>query len=136
MKEDDYTISEIYNDMAEEIILEKRPDILNSGVSVGFVSSMKQKKKGKTHLVLGECRKVQPIEKLFCPYDFLIIIYEPNCEALSEDQMKILIWHELNHIGIDENGEHYIVPHDIEEFFDIIKEHGMRWAGGIDNGSS
>lgn len=136
MKEDDYAISARYNELAEEIIREKRPDILNAGVSVCFLSSMKQKKKGKTHIVLGECKKVSPLQKIFCPFDFLIIIYELNCEGLTEDQMKILIWHELLHIGIDENGDHYIVPHDIEEFFDIIKEHGMRWAGGIENGSS
>ena len=127
MSEDKYMISDLYNLMSEDIIREKRPDILALGISVGFISSTKAKTIGKTKLVLGECRKVTDLQKLFCPHDFLIIIYEPNCEGLTEEQMKILLWHELKHIGVDEEGETYVVPHDIEEFRDIIEAHGLDW---------
>lgn len=130
-----YVISDLYGLMSEDIIREKRPDILASGVSVGFISSTIEKKIGKTKMVLGECKKVQELYSLFCPFDFLIIIYEPNCEGLTEDQMKILIWHELNHIGIDEDGETYINPHDVEEFDDIIKAHGIHWTDNVPRGT-
>lgn len=128
MPMDDYSISDTYAEWAEQIIKDKRPDILDAGISVGFISSTKEKKYGRTKLVLGQCQKVSDIERLFCPYDFLIIIYDVNCEGLSDDQMKILIWHELEHIGIDpKNGEYYVKPHDVEEFDDIINAHGLHW---------
>lgn len=122
----DYEISDIYYEWADEIIREKRADILDAGISVGFISSMKEKK-NKTKIVLGECKKVTDLEKLYCPHDFLILIYEKNCEGLTDEQMKILIWHELNHIGIDEKGKFFVKPHDIEEFEDIINAHGLHW---------
>lgn len=126
--DDSYAISDMYSEWAEQIIKDKRPDILDAGISVGFISSTKEKKYGRTKLVLGQCQKVSDIERLFCPYDFLIIIYDVNCEGLSDDQMKILIWHELEHIGIDpKNGEYYVKPHDVEEFDDIINAHGLHW---------
>lgn len=125
---DSYALSLDYAEIAEEIIKEKRKDILALGISVGFITSNKEKKYGRTKLVLGECKKVSDLQKVFCPYDFLIIIYEANCAGLSDDQMKILIWHELNHIGIDpKNGDFYVKPHDVEEFDDIINAHGIHW---------
>lgn len=125
---EDYSIAEDYAEMANDIIREKRPDILEAGITVGFLSCSKEKRKGKTHLVLGECRKVSGWQEVFCPYDFIIIIYDLNCEGLTDDQMKILIWHELEHIDIDEHGDHYVAPHDIEDFRDIIDAHGLDWA--------
>lgn len=133
--DDSYAISDMYSEWAEQIIKDKRPDMLDAGISVGFISSAKQKKYGRIKLVLGECRKVDELHKLFCPYDFLIIIYDRNCEGLTDEQMKILIWHELNHIGIDpKSGEFYVKPHDVEEFDDIIKEHGLHWQDGDNYG--
>lgn len=126
--DNEYEISDSYSELASPIIKEKRPDILDSGISIGFVSSMKKKTRGKTKLVLGECKKISELQKLFCPYDFLIIIYEQNCEGLNNEQMKILIWHELEHIGIDNKGEHFLKPHDVEDFDKIIDEHGLHWA--------
>lgn len=125
-----YALTLEYDEIAKEIIKEKRKDILALGISVGFITSTKEKKHGRTKLVLGECKKVSEIERVFCPYDFLIIIYEVNCAGLTADQMKILIWHELNHIGVDpKNGEFFVKPHDVEEFDDIINAHGIHWQG-------
>lgn len=128
MPEQKFYLTDIYDEWAEEIIKDKRPDILDAGISVGFVSSTKEKKYGRIKNVLAECKKVTDLEQLYCPHDFLIIIYELNCEGLSDEQMKILLWHELEHIGIDpETGEFYVRPHDVEEFDKIIDAHGLHW---------
>lgn len=37
------------------------------------------------------------------------------------------MYHELRHIGIGEKGLK-IVPHDIEDFKDILKEYGLDWG--------
>lgn len=129
-KAPEYTLADsIYGDMASEIIQGKRPDILDAGVSVGFISSTKKKVVSKTKLILGECKKVPELYKLYCPYDFLIIIYEENCAGLTEEQRKVLIWHELLHIGIDDKGDLYLRGHDLEEFDEIIAAHGAHWQG-------
>lgn len=119
--------SEEYKAAGAEVIQLKRPDLLDLGIAVGFVASNKKKKKGKTKIVYGECKKTPELYTMFCPYDFLVIVYEPNCISFTDDQMKILLWHELLHIEIDEKGEPYVRPHDVEEFDEIIAEHGLRW---------
>ena len=116
-----------YGNVGSTIIQDKRPDILAAGIAVGFVGSNKEKVVSRNHVVFGECKKVDEIYKLYCPYDFLIIIYEANCTGFTEEQMKTLIWHELNHIGIDDKGKAYKRTHDVEEFDDIIREYGMHW---------
>ena len=125
--EEMYMRSELYRELADPIIIKKCSHLLDAGISVDFVTSQKQKKVGKEKIVLAECKKVQEFYKLYCPFDFIIVIYELNCEGLTDEQMQILIWHELLHIGIDENGNHYIRPHDIEDFEAIINQHGLHW---------
>lgn len=116
-----------YGEIGAAIIQEKRPDILAARVSVGFVGSNKKKVISKDHIVFGECKKVEEIYQLYCPFDFLIVIYEENCAGFTDNQMRNLIWHELNHIGIDEKGKAYKKAHDVEEFDDIIRECGLHW---------
>lgn len=125
---EDYSYSEYYGELANDIIRDKRPDILAAGISVGFLSCNKEKRRGKTHLVYGECRRVVSWESVFCPFDFLIIIYDVNCEGFTDEQIKILLWHELEHIGIDDRGEHFVKPHDVEDFRDIVDKYGLDWA--------
>lgn len=49
---------------------------------IGYLASAKEKENHKKP-VYGECKKVDEIWKVFCPYDFLIIIYEKNCSTLG-----------------------------------------------------
>ena len=123
----EYALSDKATEWGAEVLEKKRPDLLDLGIAVGFVVSFKKKTKGKTKKVLGECKKTQDLYRLFCPYDFLIVIYDQNCVGLTDDQMHTLIWHELLHIGIDEKGKPYVKPHDVEEFDEIINECGLRW---------
>ena len=50
---------------------------------------------------------------------------------MTEEQIRILIFHELLHIGIevdDDGEEHYsCVPHDLEDFKQIIDRFGTDW---------
>lgn len=102
-------------------------DIRRNDVTIVYLSSDKEKKsKGK--IVCGECEKIPEKYKWAIPADFTIVIYDPNCEGMTDEQMKILLLHELMHIGITEEGRFFVRPHDIEDFEDIIKEHGLHWA--------
>lgn len=121
-----------YAELAEKVISNEQSLfwIAETDVRIGFLRSFKEKRAhGKD--VLGECIKVNELYEPFCPYDFLIVIYEENVVQLTEHQMYVLMFHELLHIGVNEkNGDlKYVVnPHDIEDFDEIISRYGLHWA--------
>jgi len=126
------TISEYYTELGDKVIREnsKLHWIADVGLSVGFMKSNKEKTKGKA-LVFGECEKVPAKYKEFIPYDFLITVYEINCAGFTEEQIKILLYHELLHVGMDDSGKEvkYIInPHDVEDFREIIDKYGLDWC--------
>ena len=105
--------------------------IRDSDVRIVFLSSEHEKKQGRK-LVLGQCEKVPDKYRWAVPYDFTITIFEPNVERLTDDQIRIVILHELLHIGIEKDGneeKYSIVPHDIEDFREIIDRYGLDWSG-------
>lgn len=103
--------------------------IYETGVTVGFMSSNK-KKESKGRKVFGQCERIQDKYKAFIPYDFLITVYEPNVINFSPEQIKILLHHELLHVGVNMAAEptYKVNPHDIEEFDEIISRYGLDWS--------
>lgn len=122
--------AEVADDLAElgNKIIARIPElhfINDLDIKVGYVRSFERKTKdGK--VIMGDCRKVNKIYGAYIPYDFIITFYEPNIVLLSDNQLKILMWHELKHIDVGDKG-FTIRPHDIEDFYSIIDEHGTRW---------
>ena len=103
--------------------------IREMGVRIAYLSSDEEKKKNK-RIIHAECTKVDEKYQWCCRYDFFITVYEPNIEYFTEEQIDILIEHELRHVGLDVSGKepkYYIVPHDIEEFWSIIDKYGLHW---------
>lgn len=89
--------------------------------------SSSHKKKSKGNAVLGQCEKVSEKNKWAIPCDFTITVFEPNCEGMSVNQIRMLIFHELLHVGADKD-EPYIKPHDLEDFKLIINRFGTQWS--------
>lgn len=103
--------------------------IRETEVSIGFMSSNKAKvSNGKT--IFGQCERVPDRYKAFIPYDFLITVYEPNVIDFTSQQIRILLHHELLHCGVNMNAEptYKVVPHDVEEFNEIIDRYGLDWS--------
>lgn len=124
------TISDEYTEIALQI-MQNDPDFEEVRDFVSFVVLSSEEEKTKNHkIIYGECKVVPKLYKLFCPYDFLIIIYDMNAVSLSPDQMRILIEHECRHMGYDFSGKEptpYIIPHDIEDFDKIVEKWGLHW---------
>ena len=93
-------------------------------VRIGYVLS--QEKPAGTKIKYADCRKVKLTYQAWLPFNFIITFYEPNTELLSENQKKILMLHELKHIGIGEKGLK-LEEHDREDFADILKRYGIDW---------
>ena len=119
-------ISEYYTDLAKQVI-DAEPDLdylKTAPVTIVYLESS-HAKKGKGKLILGQCEKVQEKNKWGIPADFTITIFEPNVAGMTEDQLKILLFHELLHIGRDYEST---TPHDLEDFKIIIDRFGVDWA--------
>ena len=129
-KKDNYELAREFELLASEIIdefPEEFSHIEANGIRIGYIKSDKRKK-GRDKIVFADTRNVSDIYKVFCPYDFLITFYMPHVAMLNEQQRRILMRHELRHVGVDGKGMPYVVPHDIEDFTEILEEHGLHWA--------
>lgn len=126
--------SKEYKKMGDELI-RKVPElkwIKECGIKIVWMDSTEKKMKSRGHgIVYAECKMLPKWVQALAPYDFAIIVYSDNCLGLTENQMRILLWHELLHIGIEEEGLNPIYmtnPHDIEEFRSIIGKFGLDWV--------
>lgn len=125
--------SERYARIARELI-ESEPSlarIRDGHATICYLESPAAKRSGGRPR-LGECERVPDRWRWAVPADFCVTVFEPNVEGLSDDQLRVLLHHELLHVGIEgdgEGGERYsIVPHDLEDFREIVDAHGADWA--------
>ena len=128
----DYKITNEYDHVLADLLqTEEELDYISEcGVSVGIVASSQKKKKGNM-LVHADCRKVQDIYKLYCPYDFIITVYERNILYFTDEQIRILLFHELLHIQVSGSGDDLklsVKDHDINDFALIYKRYGLDWS--------
>ena len=124
---DDY-----YTSVGRELI-ETEPEleyIRDSDVKIVFLSPDCAKKHDGGD-VMGLCEKIQDKHKWSIPYDFMITVFEPNVEGKSDEQIRILLFHELLHVGIGQKNDgtetYYCRPHDLEDFRVIINRYGAYW---------
>jgi len=78
--------------------------------------------------VFADTTKVSDKMKAISDTDFIITFYNPACETLSAEALKILMFHELMHVGYDSDQKYWIVPHDVEDFECIITRYGIHWT--------
>ena len=125
-------LNEEYAEIAQALIdsEEALQYIKESQVSIAYLSS-DLKKKDNGRLVHAQCELVSDKYKWGIPADFMITVFDPNVLGFSDEQMKILIFHELLHIHIDykDGEEKYSTnPHDLEDFKYIIDRFGTDWS--------
>ena len=127
------TINEKYAEIGADLIKTESSlrDLAISNAEVVFLSSEYKKKNG-AKITHAECEKIADRYKWGIPADFTITVFEPNIEGFSDEQIRILLFHELLHIRIDTDGngnESYgIYPHDLEDFKEIVDRFGTDWS--------
>ena len=122
--------SEYFTQLAQEVI-EREPELeflKRAPITIVYLESS-HAKQNKGKWVLGQCEKVQEKNKWGIPADFTITIFEPNTAGMTEEQYKILLFHELLHIGADYKST---APHDLEDFKVVIDRYGTDWAKHTD----
>lgn len=126
---DSRRINEEYQNIVNELI-DERPELASikeSEVQIICLSSTHSPKKGNK-TVYGQCEKISEKYKWGIPCDFTITVFEPNIIDFSPSQIRILLFHELLHVGVDKDGRLFIRHHDLENFKVIIDTYGTNWA--------
>ena len=129
---DNRSINKEYAEIGADLIKKELSlrDVRDSEVTIIYLSSEHEKKEnGK--VVGAQCEKIPQKYKWAIPCDFTITVFEPNVERFTPEQMRILIFHELLHVGIEKDGNeetYRIIPHDVEDFKEILDRYGIGWS--------
>ena len=124
-------INEHYTEIAAELLKTESElqYIADSNATIVYLSSQAERR-SKSKITFGECEKVPTKFKWSIPADFTITLFEPNIIDFTEEQIKTLLFHELLHVGIINDGDeekYFIRPHDLEDFKLIIDRFGTEW---------
>lgn len=84
-------------------------------------------KKSGQKIVYADTERVKDKYKGIMPFDFVITFYGPNVENLTDARMERLMYHELRHVGFTGDGTFSIIPHDVEDFRDVVDAWGLDW---------
>jgi hypothetical protein len=108
-------------ELAEEIIKKHHP--LLEDARIGFIlRSEAAMKDGKP--VMGQAKKVTDEQRVYVPFDFIIVLAADEWRRLSTFQQRALVDHELCHCT-GHPGDWHMRAHDYEEFWQVIDRYGM-----------
>ena len=126
-------ISEEFAEIGHEVIdnEESLIDLKNSHATIIYLTS-ENKKMAKGKKVCAECEKVPDKYKWSVPADFTVTVFLPNIEGFTQEEKRILMFHELLHANVEFNADgsesYSINPHDYEDFKEIIDRYGTEWS--------
>lgn len=116
--------SDYYTKLGENVRKKLFPELQGAGI-VYLESDRAKQKNGKA--IYAECKKVsKQYEWCADGAKYMIVYYAPNISYMTEAQLEILTEHELMHVGYAEDFCK-IIPHDFEEFAEIIRKYGAYW---------
>lgn len=129
---DSRTISEAYARIGAELIeAETELSYIRDSLATIIYLESEHEKKSNGRTIYAQCERVPEKYKWAVPCDFTITVFRPNVERFTAEQLRILILHELMHVGIDVDGHeenYYIIPHDVEDFREILERYGIDWS--------
>lgn len=126
-------LSERYAAIGAELIetVDSLAHIKHGHATIVYLSSNAEKSSGGRP-VLGQCERVPDRWRWAVPADFAITVFEPNVAGMTDRQLRILLYHELLHVGIAQNKDgdevYRCVPHDLEDFRSIVEAFGADWS--------
>jgi len=81
---------------------------------------------------LGKCEKASPLVAYFGEHHLIVWLAADHCRELrmTERQVEALVFHELSHASLTEDGDLAIVGHDFEGFASELREYGP-WSADL-----
>lgn len=130
--------SEQYEELGQELI-SKHPMLmdLRGYVEAGLIKIIylesDRPKRTSWSLTHADCEKIPDSRRWAINADFVITVYTPNVAHMTKEQKKILMLHELMHIGVEQNDKGVIkkrlIPHSVQDFHYILETFGLKWDG-------
>jgi hypothetical protein len=121
--EDEGKIAEFY----KALLYEFGNDEFNHLISakLDFLWKAKGGKSGGRD-VLGKCKKPSGELRHYSGFDYIILFSADHCarRRLKNWQILALLYHELKHTAMDENGKFVVRGHDFEGFMNELKIFG------------
>jgi len=121
--DDDHEVYDIFKSGFEKCAF--REDARDATFKILFVSPVINKK-----TVARICRASAHV-KLFQGFDYIIEISKDMWDQLNDEQKKILMWHECEHIHVKEKRDgtptYGLRDHDLKDFRSVVNEHGVYW---------
>lgn len=94
------------------------------GYRIGYLFRDKKSWESKGRTVFGKCTKPSGPLQFFSRFDYLVIINWRIWQGLNPWQRVALVYHELRHIDVDEQGKPTTQGHEWEGFFDELELFG------------
>jgi len=126
-------------DLANRVIKQYRPEL--SGTEICYIFKEKASKRGGK-IIVATARRVSDKDNIIHShegkpeYEFLITIGANAWTSLTPDQKVAVMHHELRHCGYKETKDGdlkpVIIPHDLEEFIDVVETHGFYFRDILD----
>lgn len=122
----EYVQSSEVEQLAKEVIAEKNLALNPARIKYLLVYPNINKSTG------GRCTRANNLLKFYGNVDYVIELSGEFYDKLDDDRKRILLWHELLHVLPVHNEkkgewEFKLRKHDIEDFYSIIKQHGIEW---------
>lgn len=123
--------------MLDRIMAAHHDHLIEAKIALAWKLSWSADPDGR--LILGKCKKADDLGRQLHGYDFVILLNKEvwECADFTTAMKTALLDHELCHAQVkkdknddvvkDENGKivYRIRKHDLEEFRDIVRRHGM-----------
>jgi len=119
-------------EIARELISQHHSHLVNTRIEYVFRSKAAT---NRGRIVLGKAKKVSGLSAFLTTRDpdafFVMEIAQDRWTELTSEQRVALVDHELTHMGVDpDTGKLQLYPHDLEEFVDIVRRHGL-WSAEV-----
>jgi len=119
--------AEAVEKIAKKLIPKYHPYLANCKIAYLFKNKPMTSKGCE---VLGTAEKVSKKNHALSGYHFIITVSYPSWNDLSDAKRRAVVDHELAHCFVDDDEKtgdpkYSILPHDVEEFGEIIRRHGL-----------
>lgn len=114
------------------VIPQYKPFLANWDIAYVMNSGSMKSKGVETWAKIKKC---SPLDKHLNGHDLLVIINEAMWHRLTPDQRIALLHHEFCHVDENDEGELVMLTHDLEEFAEVVRCHGL-WRPGVEHFAS
>lgn len=118
-------------EIARELIEDHHEHLRQALIRFVFRHSTNWSRQGE--VVLGSTRRPGALEVFLSGHelDFVIVLNAGEWSAMTPEQQKAEVDHELSHCGRNDKDEWCLWPHDVEEFAAVIDRHGL-WRRNLE----